>query len=69
LDVVRGLIKRVVLTPVPDAKGFEIELIGEIAAMIRLACRTNDSAAVFGHWSRFARAFSKIWLRGQDLNL
>ena len=36
LDKLRQIIERIVLTPVPDGKGFEIELIGEIAAMVRL---------------------------------
>jgi site-specific DNA recombinase len=36
LDAVRRLIERIVLTPVTDGDGFEIELIGEIAAMVRL---------------------------------
>lgn len=30
------LIERVVLTPVPTGKGFEIEVVGEIAAMVAL---------------------------------
>ncbi len=36
LDAVRSLIERVVLTPLETGKGFEIELVGEIAAMITL---------------------------------
>ena len=36
LEKLRQIIERIILTPVPDAKGFEIELIGEIAAMVRL---------------------------------
>jgi DNA invertase Pin-like site-specific DNA recombinase len=36
MDAVRNLVERIVLTPLPTGKGFEIELIGEIAAMIRL---------------------------------
>ena len=36
LDAVRRLIERIILTPVEDSKGFEIELVGEIAAMVRL---------------------------------
>jgi hypothetical protein len=36
LDAVRRLIERIALTLAPDAKGFEIELVGEIAAMVRL---------------------------------
>jgi hypothetical protein len=36
LDAVRRLIERIVLTPVTDGEGFEIELVGEIAAMVRL---------------------------------
>jgi site-specific DNA recombinase len=33
LERLRQIIERIVLTPVPDARGFEIELVGEIAAM------------------------------------
>jgi len=36
LEKLRQIIERIVLTPILDAKGFEIELIGEIAAMVRL---------------------------------
>jgi site-specific DNA recombinase len=37
LEVVRGLIERVVLHPEADGqRGFEVELVGEIAAMVRL---------------------------------
>jgi site-specific DNA recombinase len=36
LDGTRRLIERIVLTPVLDARAFEIELIGEIAAMVHL---------------------------------
>jgi site-specific DNA recombinase len=36
LDAARSLIERVVLTPLETGKGFEIELVGEIAAMVAL---------------------------------
>jgi hypothetical protein len=36
LEKLRQIIERIILTPAPDARGFEIELIGEIAAMVRL---------------------------------
>jgi site-specific DNA recombinase len=36
LDAARSLIERVVLTPLKGGKGFEIELVGEIAAMVAL---------------------------------
>jgi hypothetical protein len=37
LQVVRSLIERVVLHPAPDGqRGFEIELVGEITAMLNL---------------------------------
>jgi len=32
----RQIIERIILTPILDARGFEIELIGHIAAMVRL---------------------------------
>jgi site-specific DNA recombinase len=35
LEAVRGLIERIILYPVPE-RGFEIEVLGDIAAMIRL---------------------------------
>jgi len=44
LEAVRDLIERIVLTPSPDGRGFEVELLGEIAAMIRLATGDKPSA-------------------------
>ena len=38
LEAVRALIDRVVLTPAAGGRGFEIELIGEIASMISKRC-------------------------------
>jgi site-specific DNA recombinase len=43
LEAVRRLIDRIVLTPAAEGKGFEIELIGEIATMVRLGL-TNERA-------------------------
>ena len=52
MEVIRSLIERVVLHPAPDGqRGFEIELIGEIAAMVSLGrddgtrARSRESAA------------------------
>jgi site-specific DNA recombinase len=52
MEVIRSLIERVVLHPAPDGqRGFEIELIGEIAAMVSLGrddgprARTRESTA------------------------
>ena len=45
LDAVRRLIERIILTPVPDARGCEIELIGEIAAMVRLGLPDERAAS------------------------
>jgi hypothetical protein len=43
LEVVRSLIDRVVLHPAPDAqRGFEIELVGEIGAMVNLGRDEGD---------------------------
>jgi site-specific DNA recombinase len=43
LEVIRSLIERVVLHPAPDGqRGFEIELVGEIAAMAKLG-RDEDA--------------------------
>jgi hypothetical protein len=39
LEILRGLIERVIVCPADT--GFEIELIGEIAAMVDLACKTE----------------------------
>jgi hypothetical protein len=36
LEAVRGLIEQVVVRPLAEGKGLEIELIGEIAAMVSL---------------------------------
>ena len=36
-ELIRGLIERVIITPASDGKGSEVELVGEIAAMINLA--------------------------------
>ena len=51
MEVIRSLIERVVLHPAPDGqRGFEIELIGEIAAMVSLGrdegarARSRESA-------------------------
>ena len=45
LEAVRGLIERIILYPLPE-RGFEIEVLGDIAAMIRLgqAGQTGQSA-------------------------
>jgi hypothetical protein len=45
LDVVRGLIERVVLHPGEDGqRGFEIELVGDIAAMVGLGSADQGNA-------------------------
>jgi hypothetical protein len=45
LEAVRSLIERVVLHPAPDGqRGFEIELIGEIAAMVSLGLDGKDDS-------------------------
>jgi site-specific DNA recombinase len=41
LEILRGLVERVVLHPVE--KGFEIELIGEIAAMVDLGAQNKTA--------------------------
>src|SRR6266478_8044297 len=43
LEILRGLIERVVLHPVE--KGFEIELIGEIAAMVDLGAKNKKAGS------------------------
>jgi hypothetical protein len=55
LELIRGLVERVTLTPAAEG-GFDIELVGEIAAMVRLGLNpgannhsgTTGSAAVMG---------------------
>ena len=45
LETLRSLIERVVLHPAPEGqRGFEIELVGEIAAMIALGADDKDRA-------------------------
>ncbi len=45
LEVVRGLVERVVLHPGADGqRGFDTELVGEIASMVRLGL-SGDAAA------------------------
>ncbi len=48
LDAVRVLIDRIVPTPTAAAKGFDVELVGEIAAMIRLAMGGKEAAGAAG---------------------
>jgi hypothetical protein len=61
LDAMRRLIERIALTLASDAKEFEIELVGEIAAMVRLGL--TGARAVFTAGStrrpRSVRAFGK----------
>ena len=45
LEAVRALIDRVVLTPAAGGRGFEIELIGEIASMIRLGLAESQKGS------------------------
>ncbi len=52
LETLRSLIERVVLHPAPDGhRGFEIELVGEIAAMVALGADDKDHSRsqVAGH--------------------
>ena len=44
LDTARGLIERIIISPNADDKGFEIELVGEIAAMIGLCLDRTQKA-------------------------
>jgi hypothetical protein len=45
LETLRSLIERVVLHPAPEGqRGFEIELVGEIAAMVTLGADLKDRA-------------------------
>lgn len=44
-EIIRSLIERVVLHPAPDGqRGFEIELVGEITAMVNLGRDEGDRA-------------------------
>jgi hypothetical protein len=50
LEVVRSLIERVVLHPAPDGQcGFEIELVGQITAMVSLGQDGKDSSSASDH--------------------
>ena len=42
-ELIRGLIERVNITPTPDGKGSEVELVGEIASMVNLALRSEPA--------------------------
>ena len=44
LDAARGLIERIIINPTADDKGFEIELVGAIAAMIGLCLNPTQKA-------------------------
>ena len=44
LEAVRRLIDRVVITPASEGRGMEIELVGAIAAMVRLALGAREPA-------------------------
>ena len=46
LDAARSLIERVVLTPLEGGNGFEIELVGEIAAMVALGAGLPQATRV-----------------------
>ncbi len=48
LESARGLIDRVVLTPAGEGRGYEIELVGEIAAMIGLGMGDKRTKAAPG---------------------
>ena len=47
LDAIRGLIERVVLTPRIE-RGFEVELVGEIASMVALGMADNHARPGYG---------------------
>ncbi len=42
-ELIRSLIERVIVTPTPDGKASEVELVGEITAMINLASRAGNA--------------------------
>ncbi len=54
----RNLVERIVLTPLPTGKGFEIELIGESAAMIRLGME-RPPAVQQGHHAKGPGLFER----------
>ncbi len=62
LDAVRELIERIVLTPGAQGAGFEVELIGEIASMIRLGLSESQQRprAVGADPDLFARSVKVV---------
>jgi site-specific DNA recombinase len=47
-EILRGLIDKVVLHPRPQGEGFEIELVGDIAAMVEVAMAGSNGNALRG---------------------
>jgi site-specific DNA recombinase len=62
LEAVRGLVERVVLHPSADIqRGFEIELVGEIAAMVGLGSADKGSARrTAGDQDMFLRSVKEV---------
>jgi site-specific DNA recombinase len=58
LELVRSLIERVVVSPAPSGDGLEIELIGEIAAMVELA--QGGSGSGRAEHALFARSIKVV---------
>ena len=53
LEAIRGLIERVLMHPSPNGKGLEVELIGEIGAMVSLGLRDRQMGRSAGDHGLF----------------
>ena len=60
LDEIRSLIERVVITPVPTGKGFEIEQVGEIAAMLALGAGLSQATRAASGPGVFERSIKVV---------
>jgi site-specific DNA recombinase len=48
VEIIRSLLDRVVFRPTPEARGIEVELVGDIAGMVHLAQNSNENSPVSG---------------------
>ena len=60
LEAIRALVERVILHPATTGQGLEIELVGEIAAMIRLAQTAENGHTAASGSDLFARSVKVV---------
>jgi site-specific DNA recombinase len=48
VEIIRSLVDKVIFRPTPEAGGLEVELVGDIARMVRLAQNSNENSPVSG---------------------